>query len=570
MEVFALIVFSQNKNSATYVNITRLVMSHTKRIYNNPKLKKVQRYNVDDGLPHVIVGIPYTFRSWICMGHCHSCRDQTKDQKRLRKQRKEQFRFDLKKEVLMNENILIEEDTPIIPVANSFLEIEQILKNSVKKDEKMIFNNHSVFFSKKPYLNSEYWIQRRENELYGWVLFDNTWILSYPHLTNIKDTTNLSIESSILELKENGTNICIGRYKNNITGIDFDVIRTRTSPFPEEFPIPTFWNETINSMKNKQLSEKLLQLRTEMLSKYPKWFINSGDGEYIGLRVQEVVHNIIDVNKTVSFNHNYNFYFELCGRINPIIIDSEITFGLHDFDYKMILFDIYDRTNNKFLSRQEKEDIAKKLNLEIIPIQFVFTSISKLREAIDFIKASAEAQKIDGFVLKNGNEMIKVKPQTILESAYRLNSMLKGHIYLPDLLNYISKVVTADALKRPEEYNNIVEQIVEEARSDYSEEIVNNGYHEIQRRIAHYMAILTAEQIMQEKTFSSIGEMFTFLNLEIPKRFVPLNKYMNFELEKTTDDKDLRDKLKRKRTDIFSKVAKYCMKKIKNEMKVKL
>jgi len=463
----------------------------------------------------------------------------------------------------MQEFILSKENEPqTTPVVNSLSEIEQILKNSINKEEKVIFDKHSMFFSRMPYLNSEYWIQRRENKLYGWAFFDNIWIPSYPHLHNIKETTKLTIEDSILELKANGTNICIGRFKSGTTGADFNVIRTRMSPFSEEFPIPTFWNETIDNLKNKQISERLSHLRTEMLTKYPNWFVYAGDGEYVGLKVKEVVHHILDVEKIITYNTEYSFYFELCGKINPIIIDSEVTFGLYEFDYKMYLFDIYDRVNNKFFSRKEKEEIALDLNLEIIPIQFSFNSISNLMNAIEFIKASAEKLQIDGFVLKNGCEMVKVKPKTVLDSAYRLNSMLKGFIYLPDLLNYISKVVTVEALKHPEEYDNIVEQIVEEAKSDYSEEIVKNNYNEIQKRIAHYMAILTAEQIMQEKTFTSIGEMFTFMNIEIPKRFVPLNKYMNFELEKTTEDKELRDKLKRKRTDMFSKVAKYCMKKI--------
>jgi hypothetical protein len=74
-------------------------MSHTLRIYNNPRIKKAQRYNVDDGLMHVIVGIPYTYRSWICMGHCRSCRDSNKEQRKFRKQRKEQLRFQLKEEL---------------------------------------------------------------------------------------------------------------------------------------------------------------------------------------------------------------------------------------------------------------------------------------------------------------------------------------------------------------------------------------------------------------------------------------------------------------------------------------
>jgi hypothetical protein len=73
-------------------------MTHTIRIYNRKHIKKAQRYNVDDGLLHVISGIPYSRKSLVCMGHCKICRDHNKDQKKIRKQRKEQFRLSLKYE----------------------------------------------------------------------------------------------------------------------------------------------------------------------------------------------------------------------------------------------------------------------------------------------------------------------------------------------------------------------------------------------------------------------------------------------------------------------------------------
>lgn len=74
-------------------------MSHTRRIYNNPKIKKAQRYNVDDGKIHLIVGIPLTMRSWICMGRCRMCRDPDREPRLVRKRTKEQFRLDLKSEL---------------------------------------------------------------------------------------------------------------------------------------------------------------------------------------------------------------------------------------------------------------------------------------------------------------------------------------------------------------------------------------------------------------------------------------------------------------------------------------
>ncbi len=73
-------------------------MSHTKRIYNK-RLKKAQRFNLDDGKMHLFVGIPLTRRSFICMGKCTMCRDPNRDPRLIRKRIKEQFRFELKEEL---------------------------------------------------------------------------------------------------------------------------------------------------------------------------------------------------------------------------------------------------------------------------------------------------------------------------------------------------------------------------------------------------------------------------------------------------------------------------------------
>lgn len=80
-------------------------MSHTRRIYNNPRLKKAQRFNLDDGEMHLFVGIPLTKRSYICMGRCPMCRDPNREPRLIRKRTKEQFRFDLKNENKWNGEI---------------------------------------------------------------------------------------------------------------------------------------------------------------------------------------------------------------------------------------------------------------------------------------------------------------------------------------------------------------------------------------------------------------------------------------------------------------------------------
>lgn len=73
-------------------------MAHTQRIYNR-RLKKAQRFNIDDGEMHPFVGIPLTRRSWICMGRCIMCRDHNREPRLIRKRTKEQFRLELRSEL---------------------------------------------------------------------------------------------------------------------------------------------------------------------------------------------------------------------------------------------------------------------------------------------------------------------------------------------------------------------------------------------------------------------------------------------------------------------------------------
>lgn len=86
-------------------------MTHTTRIYNNPKIKKAQQFNLDDKSDiHPILrshtnlqtGIPLTKRSWICMGkdkRCKALNSPEKMPRTIRKKLKEQLRFTLKKEI---------------------------------------------------------------------------------------------------------------------------------------------------------------------------------------------------------------------------------------------------------------------------------------------------------------------------------------------------------------------------------------------------------------------------------------------------------------------------------------
>jgi len=74
-------------------------MSHTKRIYNNPRLKKTPRSHIDDD-EYIPRGIPLTYRSWICMGKCPRCRDKKKEPRAIRNKNKEAFRLQITHEEL--------------------------------------------------------------------------------------------------------------------------------------------------------------------------------------------------------------------------------------------------------------------------------------------------------------------------------------------------------------------------------------------------------------------------------------------------------------------------------------
>ena len=78
-------------------------MSGTIRIYNKSNLKKAQRYNADDLESNLVgintyrfVGIPFTKKSWICMGNCKMCKDDANSTKHRRLNDKEIMKMEIK------------------------------------------------------------------------------------------------------------------------------------------------------------------------------------------------------------------------------------------------------------------------------------------------------------------------------------------------------------------------------------------------------------------------------------------------------------------------------------------
>ena len=464
---------------------------------------------------------------------------------------------------MIEEPELIEEERSVEGVqtveVGSVKELENVLLSMDVYLLRIDFNGKILRFTKESYNDDNYYVQRSENDVYGMVFYNGLWLHSYPHMKNIRNSTKFSLESFVLETKINGTHISIGRY-SMADGENLDIIRTRMSPFPTEFPIPAFWNSNIDGMVRKDIAEQVREIRDDMLSRHPDWYIYAGDGSYVGLKVREVVRKVINVEEILDAYPEYNFHFELIGKCNPIIIDPELEFGMYDFDIELILIDIFDKRIRAFVDRDKKEEIAKDLLLRIIPVHFCFRSIEDLRCSIAGIKKYAETHKIEGFVIKNGAEMVKIKPNIILESAYRLNAIMKGHIFGPDLVSYIAKIVTLEYLSHPEDFDKLVALIAEEARADYTGDIVSKNMTRIRKILAHEMALMLTVKIMEEREFGSRDEMFRFINTELPRRFEPLKSYIDFEAEKTTTDKALAKRMKRRRADLMRKVTKYCLK----------
>lgn len=444
--------------------------------------------------------------------------------------------------------------------AETIKEVENILLAMDTYIIRIDFNGKILRFTKESHDERTYYVQRSENNVYGIVFFEGMWIHSYPHMKNIRNSTEFTLETCNLEIKVNGTNVSIGRYLTP-GGDKLDIIRTRMSPFPTEFPVPAFWNSTIDGMVRKDIAERVKENRDDMLERHPDWYIYAGEGEYVGLKVQDVVRRIINVDEILDAYPEYNFHFELIGKCNPIIIDSELEFGMYGFDIKLILIDIFDKRIRTFVDRNKKEEIAKDLSLDIVPVRFSFRTIEDLKHSIAGIKKYADTHKIEGFVVKNNAEMVKVKPDVILQSAYRTNAIMKGHLFTPDLVDYIAKIVNMDSLSKPEEFDKLIDLIAEEAKADYTEEMVLNNMGRIRKILAHEMALLVTVQILEEQTFPSKDEMFRHINTELPKRFEPLKSYIDFEAEKSTTDKALAKRMKRRRGDLMRKVTKYCLKK---------
>ena len=411
----------------------------------------------------------------------------------------------------------------------------------------------SLLFFKK----DNYWVQRIPNIYYGFVIKDNgTIIPSYPHLNNYReDRIEFRLCNAYTEDKLNGTNIAIAKIDGKI------MIRTRGIPDSQDFPVTIFKNDELDMITDKKIKKKIFDIRKDMVSRYPEYYINMGNFDFIALKTQVVVNDILKdkIEKMFDAFPEYMFFFELVGKINPIIIEGTAEYGMYDFDKDMILIDILDMEKNIFASRDKKEYLAKYFALNIVEETMTFINMNEVKKSVDKIRQNADENKQEGYVLKFNDTRIKIKSDLVLSAARRSIAIMKGYIYPDDLNEYMSKVITSDALRHPDKFNELVDEVSMEAKTDYPDELVNNNRYTIMKKITIQMAIFLVDDIMKEKDWkNNKDELFRYMNLEIPKRFKPLQKYMDFNLEQATKDMKLKKRLKHRRTEIFKKVSKYC------------
>lgn len=436
----------------------------------------------------------------------------------------------------------------------NFDEFKKVIPELLKCKETQF--RHDSTLSLLFYKKDNYWIQRIPNIYYGYIILENGIIVpSYPHLNNYKEE-RLSTNTGYIEEKENGTNIGLAKINN------VEYIRTRSIPNSKDFPITIFNSEELNRISDVNINKKIKEIRGYIMNKYPHYYINVGEYDFVGLKTQVVVDDILGKKKQKIFESypNYMFFFELVGDINPIILEGTAEYGMYEFDRDLILIDILNINENSFICREEKEIIAKKMDLNLVKKIMEFTSQKGIIDAIDVIKINADINKLEGYVLKFKDTRIKIKSDMVLSSARRSIAIMKGYIYPDDLNEYMSKVITIDALKHPDKFDELINEVSMEAKTDYPDEIVDKHKKDIMKKVSTQMAIFLADDIMKEQKWRNKHEMFSHMNQEIPKRFKPLSQYMDYELELITGDKKLKNRLRKNRTDIFKRVAKFCMK----------
>lgn len=134
-------------------------------------------------------------------------------------------------------------------------------------------------------------------------------------------------------------------------------------------------------------------------------------------RTQIPLHLVNKLNELFSGETNEEMFEQIFGETPMILYGEGYGYkiqkgGDYRDDVSFILFDVYQPTNDIWLKRDDVEDIAKKLGIEIVPIVCRDT----IEGAVKLVKA-----KPDSIIAKNGAKMEGVVGRPIVELKDRLD-----------------------------------------------------------------------------------------------------------------------------------------------------
>ncbi len=466
-------------------------------------------------------------------------------------------------------------------------EIEEIKgyvegKFSGRESFRLKFNRETLYFTFhveeiEELGEVDYFIQRIQNKFYGWVFakVSDEFIVvpGYPHLKNIKEENILEIINGYAELKENGTNtglMWLPKHK-------YLVVRTRMTFLNPSFPVMLFSEKWLSELgkteKGREAASRFREEREKILKKYPNWFVSTEDKYYVRINARKAVKDILNEKYPLLLKSSEGLLFlsrnmvflELIGRINPIQVDPECKVGMYNFDYDLVLIDILNLRNYKWFPRLEKEKVAERFNLRLVKKWIVFGG-NRLKDAIDKLREESLASLREGFVVKQDftGLRVKVKHEQILRHGRILGAVAKGEILPEDLEEYIDRAVQSVKFN-PEEIETAFIQALEEAKTDYPEEVVLRNEELIKEKIMILFAQLEALKKTREllKKNKSKREILRELNFQLPRTLPFLKGYLSLNKERIVKGEE-RKRLKRKRMKIMKPVVNFLLEKIGN------
>ncbi len=444
-----------------------------------------------------------------------------------------------------------------------FRSIASELIESSERKRRESLGIFSLFLTKEKREGFDYVIQRIENKYYGWALVDLSGARfvfpGYPHLRNINPDDYKPGVPVILEHKYNGTNIGIW---NSPYGLLF---RTRRSILPNEFQVPTLFLSEIKSIRDEEVRRKLLD-RLNKLKEMNLPFMNIvGEGDYVGIKVREAIQYVGDL-RGIDFTklpQDKIFFFEFYGGANVIMIDEELKHGIYPLDnpLDLVLIDVFDMNEARFLSREEKEELARAYNLPL-PEVFFEGYMDKLVKDIDRFRKLASSEGIEGFVVKSSEFMLKLKSDEVLDFARRGHAIMKGYILPADLLEYCNRAIESTISDfryvGEEEFKRAVESAMLEAYADYPRDLVDRKRRVFEEEIARQIAIRSMIPVVEQWKESGMdrNEMFRKLNYEMVRRLPFISRWVNIDEEKRMKDVDKREykRMKERRKRIMNPV----------------